>query len=385
MRKIRIIKKIILLFCLCTLLTGCWDLREIERMYYLHGLGVDYKDGMYEITMQIISFANVAKTEQVNQEAIQSDVSSARGKTPDEAIFELYHSIDEFLYWGHLQVIVFSEEAMKENRLDPLVNMITGFRDTRYQLWVYCTDEPIDEFLIVAPLLDRSITLTKMADPLNSYEQASFVKPMTLRQMIIELNEPSNQARIPFVKLKDDWVNQKGTSSSIKFEGYGVLSKKDFKGYLKGQDAHGVQWLTEETYRGQITTSTNDNEDITIVLQHIKPKITPIVNGESVKFDIDISLTGTLNDFSKNINSDEIRKIIKDKVKEEVLTSYNAALDKEIDIYRLSEILYRENIKVWKKVNTNGMIPLTEDSIRNINIYVEKVESGRKSFENTIE
>lgn len=56
-----------------------------------------------------------------------------------------------------------------------------------------------------------------------------------------------------------------------------------------------------------------------------------------------------------------------------------------MDIYRLSEVLYRNNVKVWKKIHTDGMIPLTEDSIRNIDIIVESLESGRKSFENTVE
>ena len=385
MKKMRTVKKIILLFWLCTILSGCWDLREIERMYYIHGLGVDYKDGMFEITMQIISFANVAKTEEINQEAIQAEVATAKGKTPDEAIFELYHAIDEVVYWGHLQVIVFGEEAMKENHIDEVINLITRFRDTRYETWVYCTNDPVEEFLLVTPLLERSITLTKMADPLNSYEQSSFVRPISLRELIIDLNEPSNEAKIPAVTLNDDWKNEKGPSESIKFEGYGVLSKERFKGFLKGDEAHGIQWVTKKAFRGQITSESKENHKITIVIQHIKPKITPIVNGENVEFDIHVSVSGSLNDYKENVKSDELKKIIKEKVKEEILTSYNAALEKDMDIYRLSEVLYRNNVKVWKKIHTDGMIPLTEDSIRNVDIIVERMESGRKSFENTVE
>ena len=385
MKKMRTIKKIIVLLSLCTILSGCWDLREIERMYYIHAIGVNFKDGMYEITMQIINFTNVAKTEQVNHDAIQAEIATARGKTPDEAIFELYHSIDEMIYWGHLQVIVFGEEVLKENRIDEMINLLTRFRDTRYETWVYCTSEPVDKFLLVSPLLERSITLTKIADPLNSYEQSSFVKPISLRELIIDLNEPSNQAKIPAIKLIGDWKNEKGPSESIKFEGYGVLSKKDFKGFLTGEDVHGVQWVTKKAYRGKITTETKNNKKLTIVIQHIRPKITPIINGESVEFDIHVSVTGNLNDFKENIKSDELKEIIRENVKKEILRTYTAALDKDMDIFRLSEVLYRKDVKMWKKIHTDGMIPLTEDSIRNVEITVEQMESGRKSFETTIE
>ncbi|SOC15901.1 Ger(x)C family germination protein [Ureibacillus xyleni] len=379
------VKKVILLFWLCTILSGCWDLKEVERMFYIHGLGVDYKDGLYEITFQLISFSNVAKTEQVNQDVIQSEVSTAKGKTPDEAIFDLYHAIDEVVYWGHLQFIVFSDEVLKEKRLDPVINMITRFRDTRYQTWVYSTDKSIEDFLLVTPLLKRSITLTKLADPLNSYDQASFVKPITLRQLIIELNEPNHEARMPAIKLKEDWKTQKGPDKSVEFEGYGVVSKLGFKGFIKDDDAHGIQWVMEETKRGQITTTTKGNQDLTIIIQNVKPKIIPIVNGDSVKFDIDVRLTGSLNDFIGDLKSDEIKEVIRKKVAEEILVSYKAALEKNIDIYRLSEVLYRDNVKLWKKIHKDGIIPLTEDSIRNINIKVEKLDTGRKSFEDTIE
>jgi len=61
-------KKIIILSSLATslLLSGCWDVYEAQRMYYVDGLGIDYKDGQYVIYMQLINFTNVAKFEYPN-------------------------------------------------------------------------------------------------------------------------------------------------------------------------------------------------------------------------------------------------------------------------------------------------------------------------------
>lgn len=57
----------------------------------------------------------------------------------------------------------------------------------------------------------------------------------------------------------------------------------------------------------------------------------------------------------------------------------------DIDIFRLSEYLYRDNVKAWKNLESNGKIPLTKDSISKIDIHINKVNAGRKTFEETIE
>ena len=53
---------VILMLTTTLLLSGCWDVTEPQRMYYVQGVGVDYKDNEYTAYLQIINFANVAKT-----------------------------------------------------------------------------------------------------------------------------------------------------------------------------------------------------------------------------------------------------------------------------------------------------------------------------------
>ena len=87
---------------------------------------------------------------------------------------------------------------------------------------------------------------------------------------------------------------------------------------------------------------------------------------------------------SKKATENAIRKGVIKKVKEEIKTTYEAGLKLDVDIYRLSEHLYRNNVKVWKILENNGKIPLTEESIRIINVEIDKIKSGRKTFSETI-
>jgi len=71
-------------------------------------------------------------------------------------------------------------------------------------------------------------------------------------------------------------------------------------------------------------------------------------------------------------------------VKKEIITTYEVGLAQDIDIYRLSKQLYRKNVKVWKKLEKDGKIPLTSSSISKLKIDVNQVNSGRKIFTGTI-
>ncbi|BDH61566.1 hypothetical protein MTP04_16960 [Lysinibacillus sp. PLM2] len=379
-------KKYLIIFILsCLLLAGCWDSNENERMYYAFGAGVDYQEGEYIISLQIISFTNVAKTEQVNQEVIQSQVSSDKGKTIDEAFFKLYHAIDERVYWGHFSFLVFTKEALNNGRIKSVINSITRFNDTRYNTWVYCTDEPLDQLLNVLPLLKKSITLTKIADPLNSFEQESFIEPIDVRKLIIKMNEPSYEANIPFIKLKKDWQTQNEPLSTAEIRGVGVVTPKEFKGIIEGDDAKGLQWMSNETIRGEITTSYEKNKHLSASIQNVKVNIVPIVKDKDVKFDINIDLTASLSSFEGNLTTDVIKEQVIKAISKEIKQTYKAGIEMNVDIFRFSEILYRKDVNTWKELHKDGKIKLDENSIGNININIKKLTTGRKSFIDTIQ
>ncbi|QCR32401.1 Ger(x)C family spore germination protein [Lysinibacillus sp. SGAir0095] len=380
MKKINLIFLVGFLF----ILSGCWDLNENERMYYAHGAAIDYNEGFYEVYVQIISFSNVAKSEQVNQDVIQSEVNSFRGITLSEAFGNLYNSIDEEVYWGHFSFLILSENTLKDSRLNPVINDITRFIDTRYNTWVYSTDEPLSEFLTTVPLLRRSITLTRLADPLNSFKQQSFIEPVTVRKLIISLNDPPQVENIPYIRLKMDWDNQKKPSKSIETAGVGILSTTDFKGFIKEKDAEGLKWLSNKTISARVTSTLENNKYFSSTVKNLEAKIEPIVNGSNIQFDINISITAGLDNFTGNLTPEDIEKGIVKQIKKEIKDTFKIGLEKDVDIYRLTEVLYRKHVKVYKKLEKDGKVKLTDDSIRNINIDVQKIDTGRKSFEDTI-
>ncbi|MDD1502466.1 Ger(x)C family spore germination protein [Lysinibacillus sp. CNPSo 3705] len=382
-------KKIFLLIVSLTailLLAGCWDVKEPQRMYYIDGIGIDYKDGQYEIYMQIINFANVAKSEGPTPQAAPSEIGFAKGKTMEEAFFKLYRSIDQKVFWGHMTFILFSEDALKDANSIPVIDSFLRHRETRYQILTYVTKDSIKDILLITPILNKSLTASKLSNPMHTKELQTYVEPVDLRKLIISLNEPGHEVNLPLVTINKNWETTNKPTEETALSGFGVVSKDGFKGYINDGNARGIQWMFHKKTRGDVTIKLNNKEKefLTVDLEKLSTKIKPIVKNNEVTFEAEIKLNAIINGFEGKVNTDQIREGIIKEVKKDIKKSYEAGIEIDVDVFRLSEHLYRKNVKAWKKVQKDGKIPLTADSLSKVNVIVNKVNPGRKTFAETI-
>ena len=371
-------KKITLfnLLFIAALLFGCSNYNEPERMLYIHGMGIDYEDNMYTLYAQIINFTTVAKSETPSLESEQTEIGHASGKTLDEAVFNLYHSLDQRLFWGHLTFIVFSREALENGRMNPVIDLLTRYRETRYQTWIYSTEDSVKDVLLTSQIIHTSTLLSKMGDPMNSFKQESLVEPITMRETIIGLNEPSHEVLFPTVSIAQNWETEKGKSDVVKLVGFAVVSRDSFKGFITGEKVRGLRWMNNDTKRSNISVNLgmgNDGAHISIIPEKIKVHVKPVVGKGSVKFDIEVKMNIAVNAIHAKVTNEEIRKLVEKEVKREIMETYEEALSKDFDVYGLSKYLYRDNIKAWKKLEKNGKVELTEDSIGKLDIKIKEI------------
>ena len=120
-------------------------------------------------------------------------------------------------------------------------------------------------------------------------------------------------------------------------------------------------------------------------LSKIKVNVEPIVGGNSVKFDVEVNVTAQVTLIEGKVTDKQIRDHIVKAVKKEIKETYEEALKKDIDIFRLSEYLYRKDLKAWKKYQENGKVELSEDSIRNLTVKIDKLDAGRFNFQPAIQ
>ncbi|PAQ13036.1 hypothetical protein CD798_16670 [Bacillaceae bacterium SAOS 7] len=210
-------------------LAGCWDANEPERMVYIQGLGVDYKDGEFVVYLQMLNPGLIAKSESTgNVTQTTVVVGRGKGKTVNEAAFEVYRSSQRRLFWGHLSFFIFTEEALNNKALEKTIGLFDRYRETRYGTYVFATKEPLFDMMTTLPSLKASTAYTKLNQPEASYEQSSFIRAVDMRELLIALQEPPHETFIPYVKtVKKSWKSDVKMKRNIQMAGIASITEKN--------------------------------------------------------------------------------------------------------------------------------------------------------------
>ncbi|UZM97482.1 hypothetical protein OL548_20230 [Lysinibacillus sp. MHQ-1] len=97
--------------------------------------------------------------------------------------------------------LLLSEDALKSELANSVLDTFTRFRETRYQIYVHCTSDSIEEILLVTPILNKPLVNSKLSTPLNTNTLEAFTKPVNLRKLMIGLNEPSHEVALSLVSI----------------------------------------------------------------------------------------------------------------------------------------------------------------------------------------
>jgi hypothetical protein len=198
-----------------------------------------------------------------------------------------------------------------------------------------------------------------------------------MRELQIGLNEPVNQAIIPMISMVDEkWESRKNKRIALTYNGAAIMTGDQLKGFITNKDMLGFRWILEESKRMEIFVEKSGKPAALIVVEHPKVSIKPIVRNEKVTFDITIKAPGTLTEMDQEVNESYLIQEIKKSIQNDIKRTYEKGLKINSDVYKLSEILYRKNIKVWKKIEHKGRIPLQKNSIV-LHVKTEITNSGK--------
>lgn len=290
----RIIKGFFILIVTLPILSGCWDEIEPQRMYYVNGVGVDFKDNQYEIYLQLINFKDIAKSETPYFPEAPAEIGYATGETLEEAIYELYRSIDQEVFWGHMNFLIFTEEALKHEEVISVFDTFLRFRETRYQMNVHFTQDSLKEILLTTPILNKSLIDSKLSHPLNARKLEVFTEPVNLRNLVIGLNEPSHEVSLPLVSIVKNWdTTKEHPSKETTIKGIGILSKDGLKGVIIGDNARGINWMQNKKNRGDLTFKLDNNKSLTVDMEEKYFDVNQLL--KAIKYSLMLTLKSMLS------------------------------------------------------------------------------------------
>ncbi|MEY8189625.1 Ger(x)C family spore germination protein [Peribacillus simplex] len=375
----KVILRIILFVLSIALLSGCWDTKDIQDIQYISAMGIDYQNGQYVIYVQVTSFAGVAKQEGLEPKPTTVWVAKGRGETMNEAMNDIYKKANQYIYWAHVKVIIFSESLLK-NGLVNVNDPILRFQQIRETTWLYGTDDSLEKILFVNSLFGSSVQ-TSIFNPDDIYKLRSFVEPIRIQRFYTQNYETGMTIKLPKISLRNEVWKAKGKSqNTVKLSGAYLIKNNKLMGEIANKHLGGLRWLTKSTERSPIRIKINNNKNIQLSLMRPKFNIKPIYVNDEVEFDISIEVEGAIMDMEENISFPHLKEKIQRALEKEIRDTYKYALKKNIDIYNLEGVIYRKDLKKWKEVSKEGF-SLNEESIRNIQVDATIKITGDYKYE----
>ncbi|WP_096200806.1 Ger(x)C family spore germination protein [Bacillus sp. FJAT-45350] len=362
------------------LLTGCWDAKLMNEMYYVVAIGVDYDEESEEFITytQFIDFAAIAAAD-VGQPSAQFPpwIGRGTGETLDLALSQIYEEAQQRIFWGHMSAIVISESVFKREVGDTL-DILIRYPEFRYTPWVFGTEESMMDIFSVTSMYELSPLQTMLHDPTPTFEQSSMIPRVRMNRFFAWLQEPASTLILPNLAISDElYYEETESKEKYSINGAFVIEQGRYKGLLDAEQITGYRWVQDETFRSGVALGDNERPKTTASLISPDIEVTYTEQNGEVFFDLDLVFEANLSEVIKPITEEEVKVRIKKEVEEEVRKTYLEGLKIGADVYQLRERLYRRDVKLWKKLNKEGPFVLNEDSLRNINVDVNLNHTGK--------
>ncbi|MEG0471206.1 MAG: Ger(x)C family spore germination protein [Solibacillus sp.] len=391
MKKKRYILPII---SLLLMLSGCWSKRELNELAIVAALGIDFIDGEYAISVQVINPSQVSSNQSGDGQA-PVVTYHGKGKTVFEAIRKLLAGTPRKLYFAHMQMVIFGEE-LASNGLRDAVDFLARDQEIRNDYSVIISKQATakDILNVLTPI--EKIPANKMLNSLKGAENAwGSTLEVDIEDLMTALGGKNPSFVLSSIEAQGDKslgidktnVERVETPVILKFSGLAIFKEDKLLGYIDEYESKSFNYLNDNIKStieiiacpsgGELTNEITQSRTKTKgIIKNGQPtinvSINVIQNVAEVKCDIDLSEIKTM----EWINSQTEKHIKKNTthVLEILQENYQA------DILGFGEAIHRADKKEWKKIKDDWQTIYPEVEV---NVKVNVNTQGFGTIKNT--
>jgi spore germination protein KC len=367
-------RKLLYIFCILSVITGCSKIHEIQFQAYAVGIGIDYQNDEYHVVLQFLDFSNVAKTEQGKSDQPSPVwLGEGKGKTVEDAINKIYHGIQIPVNYDQLSIFVFGKSVL-ENRLSKTVEALDTNFNIRLTGWVYGTDEPVEKIFTTKVPFNYSYTNARIVQPEYMQQQDSTIPALSLQELVYQIHEQTKTILVPSISTKDTIMKEDQDKLPVTiFNGAYLMRGTKLKGHLTESDLAGFIRVNNKSVRSPV--SLKDSKEEYVQIELLNPKIKRTVNKDQngIQIGLDIKISAIVRESSKQILSPTIERQIKEEVRKQVYAAYLKSKKIGGDIYQFEDYLYRYMHDDWKSLQASGKLPALD--IKDIHVKIAPLKS----------
>lgn len=345
--------KKLIIFILCLFLSGCGNYAELNSLSIVTGIAIDKDEENYEISFLI---ANSPKSQTSSKEGeAKTTVYTGKGKTIPEAAEEIAQISPKQLYFGHINVVIISEDIAKEGVF-------------KVSDWLLRNPQTRKKFYLLQAKDTKAKNIIKLTSPLESFpsqsiatliksnkNSKSIATAVTYSNFIETALEKGIDPVLPSITIEGDI--KKGSSEKnlettepeayLKLGPLAIYKKDKLKGFTTNKESEIINILKNDAKEINYTL-----KNISIDARDIKVKTKASEN----KVKITIEGKGNIYEIKENINLEnpkEIKKIEEkwnESIKKDITKVIQKMQEKETDVFGYGSQIYKNNPKKWQEI-----------------------------------
>ena len=262
-------KKLILIITLF-LLTGCYDYKEINDLAIISAIGIDYQDGEYIITLEVLN-------DQTDKDSgkIKSYIKTSKDHSLAKALENTADLLSDQANYTHVKLMILSKSIV-DGKFDSIIDFFmrsTYFRENFYVIASLDTapEKILDNTTDDAPIASSSII--NLLKSLNYSSNSGVLK--TFDQIVEEILAFGKDTCFSNITLDE---------KQFEIAGLAIFDKYDYKTTLNNEEATIYNILSGNFYR-PIFSKDYDDKYFSVAISEGKT---------SIDIEKDIKVTGLL-------------------------------------------------------------------------------------------
>jgi len=365
----------LLLIFLISSSCGCWDLREINDIGFVIGVGFDkdVNSDKYIVTAQI----SKGRSGQQEKDSESILVLSSEGTTIFEAIRNMAKISSKRIMWAHNEVIIIGESLARDD-ITGVLDFLTHNMELRMRAWIAVSKGDAKQYLVQKAGMEGIPAMS-----INNLFRYSKINgqalPTNLIKIYADYLNSSNQLLIAGLILENnnhtgDNKNNTGDNTSnknpelqtntnqIQLLGAAVFKGRRMVGWLSPVETNGVAWMQNQVDDSIVVIPQPQtvSKKMTVEIKETKVDISPVISTGYPSFTLTVSAKGNIveEDAPSDMDIEQYKQAAEKAAEALIKENIELALNKIQQEYRSDVLGFGNLIKIanfnnWKDIEND--------------------------------
>lgn len=359
---------LILYIIVAILLTGCWDVIEINQRNYVASIGFDIneeaksKKGADRFLVTFV-YPIVGAAGQEQKPKAKKAVISTTVRTIFEGSRQLSTRIANPLDLKHMKVILIGEDLLREPEvMKEILDAIGRDKRINRKVKIVAVEGKAQDVLKITPK-EESFSGLYLNDILENDRNASRFTAQTYSSLIKDMDIKVASLVPRAIPKKDE----------IKLSGGGIIKDYKLVGWI-GEKENGSIAIANGKIKSDIVNVNIENTVVSYILNHVESKKNVKMENGKIKANIKISIEGYLQKYKLDTGKDvfdvafldSIEKSLEKEIKGEIEDTIDILQKKySADVIGIGDHMSKFEPDIWDKVKDNW-----DETFSNIDIKV---------------